>query len=58
MHVHVSCPDGEKRSFTTKPIVSLCEFEGLSSRELRALQKIVEGRKNEIINSWKKHFKS
>ena len=56
MHVHVSCPDGEAK-FWLEPTVSLCEYYGLSSQSVRKLQKIVEGRKNEIIGAWKKHFK-
>lgn len=57
MHVHVTCPDGEAK-FWLEPIVSLCENYGLSSRALRELQKIVENRRNEIANAWKKHFSS
>ena len=57
MHVHVSCPDGEAK-FWLEPIVSLCEYHGLSSRKLTELQKIIEGRKDEFIKTWKKHFGS
>ncbi|MCB4756311.1 MAG: DUF4160 domain-containing protein [Elusimicrobia bacterium] len=57
VHIHVSCPDGEAK-FWLEPIVSLCEYHGLSPRKLRGLQKVVEGKKDEIIKAWKKHFKS
>lgn len=57
MHVHIVCPDGEAK-FWLEPIVSLATSVGLSSRQLRELQRIVESRKAEIINAWKDHFSS
>lgn len=57
MHVHVTCPDGEAK-FWLEPIVALNQHTGLSARTLRELQKLVEEHKNEIVRSWKKHFKS
>ena len=57
MHVHVSCPDGEAK-FWLEPIVSLCENYGISARSLKDLQKLIERRQNEIIRSWKAHFRS
>ncbi|MBI4061368.1 MAG: DUF4160 domain-containing protein [Elusimicrobia bacterium] len=56
IHVHVSSPDGEAK-FWLEPIVSLSQNDGLSSRQLRELQKIIEGHKNEIARAWQKHFK-
>ena len=55
IHVHVTCPDGEAK-FWLEPIISLYEFHGLSPKILKDLQKIIEGHKDEIIRSWKKHF--
>lgn len=57
MHVHVTCPEGEAK-FWLEPIVALNENHGLPLRRLNELQKIVEGRKDEIIRAWKKHFSS
>ncbi len=57
IHVHVMCPDGDAK-FWIEPIVSLSQYSGLSQKKLKELQNIVEGHKNEIIHSWKKHFKS
>ena len=56
MHVHVSCADGEAK-FWLDPIVSLAASYGLNPRQLNRLQKMVEEHKNEIKDSWKKHFK-
>ena len=57
MHIHVTCPEGEAK-FWLEPIVDLNENHGLPLRRLKELKKIVEGRKDEIIRSWKKHFSS
>ena len=57
MHVHITCPEGEAK-FWLEPIVALNENYGLPLRRLRELQKIVEGRKDEIVRAWKKHFSS
>ena len=56
MHVHIYSPEGEAK-FWLEPVVSLNEYHGLSSKALRELQKLVEGKKDEIIRAWKKHFR-
>ena len=56
MHIHVSAPEGEAK-FWIEPKVVLCENYRLSSRALNELKEIIESRKDEIIDSWKKHFK-
>lgn len=56
IHVHVISPDGEAK-FWLEPIVSLVNYSGFSQKQLGYLQKVVEGRKDEIIKKWKKHFK-
>jgi len=55
-HVHISSPKGEAK-FWIEPVVALADYHGLTERELRQLQIIVEDRKNEIEKAWKKHFK-
>ena len=55
VHVHVVSPDGEAK-FWIEPTVSLANFEGLSARQLRQLQTIVEEREREIRQAWKRHF--
>ena len=56
MHVHVYCGDGESK-FWLEPVVALAMNEGLSKKQLKEIQKIVEDRQDEIEKSWKKHFK-
>lgn len=56
MHVHVSCPDGEAR-FWLEPVVALAEHYGLSTKQLKELQKIVERKRDEIVKRWHKHFR-
>ncbi len=55
MHVHVYSGDGEAK-FWLEPIVSQAESYGFSPKALRELQKVVEERKIDIQNSWRKHF--
>jgi hypothetical protein len=54
-HVHVASADGEAK-FWLEPTVSLATFDGLSSRQLRRLQAVVEEREDEIRKAWKRHF--
>ncbi|MFV1950690.1 MAG: DUF4160 domain-containing protein [Nitrospinota bacterium] len=56
IHVHVSCPDGEAK-FWLEPVVALAQHSGLSPKQLKKLQKIIEERNNEITKSWKRHFR-
>jgi hypothetical protein len=55
MHVHVTGPKGEAK-YWLEPIVALTDYEGLNSRELKQLEKIVYEKRDEIIKAWKKHF--
>jgi hypothetical protein len=57
MHIHVTSPDGEAK-FWLEPIIALAANSGLSERQLKELQQIVEEHKNEITKAWKKHFGS
>jgi hypothetical protein len=57
MHVHVSCGDGEAK-FWLEPAVALAQNHGLSDRQLRDAQVLVEARIDECRNSWKAHFGS
>lgn len=56
MHVHVTCPEGEAK-FWLEPIVALQQSFGLSAKQLRELQQIVEKRRDEIIRAWQAHFR-
>ncbi len=57
IHIHVSSERGEAK-FWLEPIVSLAQNYRLSAKELQSIQKIIEARKNEIKNSWRRHFHS
>ena len=56
MHVHVYSPDGEAK-FWLEPVVALAEFYGVSSKQLREIQRVIEEREDEIKKHWKKYFK-
>ena len=55
IHIHVTREEGEAK-FWIEPIVSLALCHGLNPRKLTEIQKIVEARKNEIIEAWQRHF--
>ncbi len=55
-HVHVSAPDGEAK-FWLEPIVALVNSSGLSTKQLKELQGVIERKKDEITRAWDKHFK-
>tara|TARA_Y100000294_G_C8297178_1_gene233229 strand:- start:228 stop:467 length:240 start_codon:yes stop_codon:yes gene_type:complete len=57
IHIHVSCTSGEAK-FWLEPVVALAQHYGLSAKQIKELQKIIEERSNEITKAWKKHFKS
>ena len=54
-HVHVISSDGEAK-FWLSPIVSLAASHGLSEKELRKLQKIVENNCAKFKKAWKNFF--
>lgn len=54
-HVHITCPDGEAK-FWIEPIVSLATSTGLSKKQLKEIQSLVESHIDEISKAWKKHF--
>ena len=55
IHVHVTCENGEAK-FWLEPIVSLATYYKLNSKKLSEIQRIVEEHRDEIIESWQKHF--
>jgi hypothetical protein len=57
IHVHVSSPDGEAK-FWLEPIIALAGHSGLSARELKRMQVIVEEHRDEIVQSWQAHFRA
>jgi hypothetical protein len=57
MHVHVTCPDGEAK-FWLEPVIALAQNYGLSEKQLKDVQALVEAHADEFRNSWKAHFGS
>ncbi|HSN75297.1 MAG TPA: DUF4160 domain-containing protein [Anaerolineae bacterium] len=55
MHVHVHSGRGEAKCWI-EPEVLLARNHGLSERELKLAQGIVEERKDDIVGHWRKHF--
>jgi hypothetical protein len=55
MHVHASSPEGEAK-FWLEPVVSLAQNWGLSARQIRDAQFLIEAHADECRNSWKRHF--
>lgn len=55
IHVHVEHADGEAKFWLT-PVVALATYTGLSQRQLREAQTVVEAHLKEIQNAWKHHF--
>ena len=55
IHVHVAHPDGEAKFWLT-PQVVLAIHTGLSAKQLREAQSVVEAHIEEIQNAWNHHF--
>jgi len=55
MHVHVEHPDGDVK-FWLVPTVAVATCTGLSGRQLREAQAIVEAQLKEIHHAWNHHF--
>jgi hypothetical protein len=55
MHVHVSSPEGEAK-FWLEPVLALASHTGLSTRELRRMQQVVEENHAAITRAWRAHF--
>lgn len=55
IHVHVAHPDGEAKFWLT-PRIALANHVGLSAKQLREAQSVVEAHIEEIKNAWNRHF--
>lgn len=55
--MHLSHPDGEAKFWLT-PSVGVATSTGLSERQLREAQAVVERHLVEIENAWNRHFGS
>ena len=57
IHVHVTHPDGEAKFWLT-PQFAVANYTGLSEKQLREAQSVVERHIEEIQNAWNFHFGS
>ena len=57
MHIHVFSPDGEAK-YWMEPKIELEKNFGFKEAELSEIIKIIEEKKDDISQAWKKHFKS
>ena len=56
-HIHVYCEKGEAKIWL-EPKIEIARNYKLQEKELHDILEIVKDNKDEIIKSWKKHFKS
>ena len=54
IYVHVAHPDGEAK-FWLSPVVALANHTGLSERQLREAQTVVEAHIEELNDAWNQH---
>jgi hypothetical protein len=55
MHVHVTCADGEAK-FWLEPAIALAQNHGLSEKQVKEAQALVEAHADECRTRWKAHF--
>ena len=55
MHVHVACSDGDAK-FWLEPTVEVAMAKGLQAHRVKAIGKIIEEHKDELINAWREHL--
>jgi hypothetical protein len=55
MHIHVTCADGEAK-FWLEPAISVAQNHGLSEKQVKEAQALVEAHADECRKSWKAHF--
>ena len=54
-HVHVTSADGEAK-FWLEPSIELAKNSGLSDRQVRAAQALIERNEDVIRDAWRRHF--
>ena len=57
MHVHVISGDGEAK-FWLEPEIELARNYRYSRKQVKQIESIIEVHYNELINAWRKHFRS
>ena len=56
MHIHVQSSQGEAK-FWMEPNIELVHNHGLSTKDLRIVQNLIEEHADEIKNAWQKYFR-
>ncbi len=57
MHVHVICTEGEAK-YWLEPEIELARNYGLSRRQLKEAEGIIEEKRHEFQTAWHRHFGS
>ncbi|PTB91952.1 DUF4160 domain-containing protein [Marinobacter sp. B9-2] len=57
MHVHIVSGDGEAK-FWLEPELELAKNHGYSRQQLKEIESLVEGHRDELVSAWKQHFSS
>ena len=55
MHVHIYCGDGEAK-FRLEPEIELVLNSGLSRRQIKEIEEIIEGHYDAFKLAWDRHF--
>ena len=56
-HVHVISGDGEAK-FWLEPDIELAKNYRYTSKQLKAIEKLIEEHRNELISAWQRHFEN
>ncbi len=54
-HIHVHCGDGEAK-FWVDPQIELARNHGLTRRQLKRVEAIIEEHEDEIRDAWQEYF--
>jgi len=57
LHIHVQSADGEAK-YWLEPTIELARNHGLSARDLRQVEQLIEEHEQEIRDAWNRHFAS
>ena len=55
MHVHVYCGHGEAKLWI-EPRIELAQNYGLTAKDLRIVQSLIEEHESEIRSAWQRHI--
>lgn len=55
MHIHVVSGEGEAK-FWLEPDLELAKNHGYNRQQLKEIESLIEGHKNDIVSAWQQHF--